>query len=64
MHTAVTSHDQTERLLTEEPGLVLGVEEETAEVVEVTRAVGAARAELLVAEQLLGMQQLDVAVMT
>ena len=50
--------------LPEEPGLVLGVEEETAEVVEVTRAVGAARAELLVAEQLLGMQQLDVAVMT
>ena len=48
--------------LTEEPGLVLGVEHQAAQVVEVTGSVRSSSAELFVAEQLLGVEQLDVAV--
>ena len=47
---------------TEEPGLVLGVEHQAAQVVEVACAVRSSGAQLFVAEQLLGVEQLDVAV--
>ena len=57
-----TKQHTIEHQRTEEPGLVLGVEHQAAQVVEVTGSVRSTGAELFVAEQLLGVEQLDVAV--